>query len=268
MNNNLKLSLVQSSLEWENPEGNRRHLAQLMSGISDQPDIIVLCEMFTTGFTMNTDMAEPHHTEEMETLQWMRAQSVKYNAVITGSVAVREAGLCYNRLYWVRPDGLINTYDKRHTFTFAGEHNHYHRGQSRIIEEWRGWKICPLICYDLRFPVWSRNRILDGKPLYDVLLYVANWPEVRRDPWSKLLPARAIENQCYLAAVNRVGTDQKGLSYSGDSVVYSPKGELLAACTPHVEEIVSVSVNAEELKDFREKFPVLDDADDFEMIER
>jgi omega-amidase len=268
MNNDLKLALVQSILHWEDPAANRNHHAQLISGITDQPDIIVLCEMFTTGFTMNTGMAEAHHPHEMQTLQWMHEQSKKYNAVITGSVAVSEAGLCYNRLYWVRPDGLINTYDKRHTFTFAGEHKSYHPGQSRIIEEWRGWKICPLICYDLRFPVWSRNRIEGGEPVYDILVYVANWPEARRDPWSKLLPARAIENQCYLAAVNRVGADQNGLTYSGDSVAYSPKGELLAACSAYQEEVVSVTFNAEELNDFRKKFPVLFDADDFSLSER
>ncbi len=264
----LKIAFIQSDLKWESPKENRSRFEQHISTIESEVDIVVLCEMFTTGFTMNTECAEQHHPDEMITLHWMREMSVKLNAVVTGSVAVEDGGLNYNRLYWVRPDGLINTYDKRHTFTLGGEHNHYHHGQSRIIEEWRGWKICPLICYDLRFPVWSRNGIEDGFPIYDVLIYVANWPEVRREPWSKLLLARAIENQCYLIGVNRVGTDNSGNVHSGDSVAVSPRGEVIASCTPYKEEVRIAVFSAEALTDFRLKFPVLFDADSFELLGR
>jgi predicted amidohydrolase len=193
----------------------------------------------------------------------MRTWALKLDAVVTGSVAVTENGEAFNRLYWVLPDGRFNTYDKRHTFTFAGEPKHYQRGAARIIEEWRGWKICPLICYDLRFPVWSRNGLSDGEPLYDVLIYVANWPEVRRDPWMKLLPARAIENQSYVIAVNRVGVDGNGIPYSGDSVAIDPRGNVLIETEKGREGLLYAELNAEELKDFRAKFPVLHDADPF-----
>jgi predicted amidohydrolase len=261
----LKVAFIQSDLHWELPELNRARFSEHMKRIEGEVDIIVLCEMFTTGFTMNTQVAEQHHPEAMATLKWMKEQARNFNAVVTGSVAICESERNYNRLYWVRPDGLINTYDKRHTFTFAGEHNHYHRGESRIIEEWRGWKICPLICYDLRFPVWSRNRIEDGVPLYDVLVYVANWPEARKGPWSKLLPARAIENQCYVVAVNRVGTDGSGHVYSGDSVAIDPRGECITGATPHQEEVLIATFSSNELADFRCRFPVLLDADKFEL---
>jgi predicted amidohydrolase len=180
-------------------------------------------------------------------------------------VSVNEEGTHYNRLYWVLPDGRINTYDKRHTFTFAGEDKHYAKGYSRIIEEWRGWRICPLICYDLRFPVWSRNTLVGGEPAYDLLLYVANWPEVRRAPWQKLLLARAIENQCYVCAVNRVGTDANGNTYSGDSAAIDPRGEYLAHLNDGQEYARTVVCSFAALKDFREKFPVLSDGDGFEL---
>lgn len=256
--------LIQSELVWEDPAENRMRFERHFDKITGSPDVVVLPEMFTTGFSMNAaEVAEMHHPDNMTTLNWMRSWAKKLNAVITGSVAVSEEQLYYNRLYWVLPDGRFNTYDKRHTFSLAGEHKTYHHGQSRIIEEWRGWKICPLICYDLRFPVWSRNGIEENQPLYDVLIYVANWPEVRREPWNKLLLARAIENQCFVAGINRVGTDGSGHDYSGDSVAISPKGEIIAACTPHKEEVVHVLFSAQELSDFREKFPVLFDADRF-----
>ncbi|MFM7728549.1 MAG: nitrilase-related carbon-nitrogen hydrolase, partial [Flavobacteriales bacterium] len=189
----------------------------------------------------------------------------KLGAVITGSVAVSEAGAYYNRLYWVLPDGRINTYDKRHTFTFAGEDKNYSRGFSRIVEEWRGWRICPLICYDLRFPVWSRNTIVGNVPAYDMLLYVANWPEVRKSPWQKLLLARAIENQSYVCAVNRVGIDGNGIHYSGDSAAINPRGEYIVHFDDGLEHAHTVVCSRVELDNFRKQFPVLLDGEHFEI---
>jgi omega-amidase len=263
---NLNVVLVQSDLSWENPVKNREHFESHFLKIDSSTDVVVLCEMFTTGFTMNAkEAAEVHHPEQMETLNWMRAWAKKLDAVITGSVTVKEDDRYYNRLYWVLPDGRFNTYDKRHTFTFAGEDKSYSNGQGRIIEEWRGWKICPLICYDLRFPVWSRNGIVEGEPQYDVLIYVANWPEVRREPWNKLLLARAIENQCYVLAVNRVGVDENANGYSGDSAVIGPRGEYIVEPVMSVEQTISATLSAEALIDFRKKFPVLMDADGFDL---
>lgn len=262
----LKVSIVQTDLIWENPIQSRAHIEKHLSSIKKPTDVVVLPEMFTTGFTMMPKLVAEHFdTEKMETLNWMRDWAKKLDAVITGSVSVEEDGKYYNRLLWVKPDGTFSKYDKRHTFTFAGEHEHYTSGNSLLVEEWRGWKICPLICYDLRFPVWSRNRLVDGKPLYDLLIYVASWPEVRREPWKKLLLARAIENQCYTVGVNRVGTDGNNVHYTGDSSVINPRGEYIHKLTPSKEEAVTVSISRNELEDFRQKFPVLSDADSFNL---
>jgi omega-amidase len=259
----LKISIVQCDLQWEQPEANRAHIQSLLDDNSFSSDLIVLPEMFTTGFSMNTSLVAEVHHENMTTLAWMRALSKEHDAVVCGSISIKDQDQFYNRLYWVRPDESFSHYDKRHTFSFAREDQFYERGSSRIIEVWRGWKICPLICYDLRFPVWSRNGLENGEPLYDVLVYVANWPEARREPWMKLQFARAIENQAYLASCNRIGVDGKGISYTGDSMILSPKGDVIVSSEPGVESILNVELSAEELLDFRKKFPVLHDADTF-----
>lgn len=262
----LKVTIIQTDLIWENPNQSRSRIEKHFSSIHEKSDIVLLPEMFTTGFTMNTkEAAETFDSGKMETLNWMRTWAKKLDAVITGSVSVDENGKHYNRLLWVRPDGTFSKYDKRHTFTFAGEDQHYASGSELLIEEWRGWKICPLICYDLRFPVWNRNRLVDSKPMYDVLIYVANWPMVRREPWKKLLLARAIENQCYVVACNRVGTDGNQHEYTGDSSFINPRGEYLHELTPSKEELVTVAFSKDELEDFRRKFPVLNDADAFSL---
>lgn len=262
----LKVSIVQTDLIWENAIQSREHIEKHLSSVQEKTDIILLPEMFTTGFTMNTEqVAETFDIDRMETLNWMRVWAKKLDAVITGSVSIKENDKCYNRLLWVRPDGTFSNYDKRHTFTFAEEDKHYASGGKLLIEEWRGWNICPLICYDLRFPVWNRNRIVDGKPMYDVLIYLANWPMVRREPWKKLLLARAIENQCYVAACNRVGTDYNNHEYSGDSSFINPRGEYIHELTPSKEEVITVALSKDELDDFRKKFPVLNDADAFNL---
>lgn len=260
----LRITLVQSDLHWEDREANLKHLDAHLAAIAEPSDVVVLCEMFTTGFSMQAErIAEYHDAENMRTLNWMRAWAKKLDAVVTGSIAVNEEGTYFNRLYWVLPDGRINTYDKRHTFTFAGEDKHYSKGNSRIIEEWRGWKICPLICYDLRFPVWSRNTMVNGEPAYDVLIYVANWPEVRTAPWQKLLLARAIENQCYVCAVNRVGADLNGNTYSGNSAAIDPRGEYIVHFDDSAEHVHTAACSLAALEDFRKKFPVLNDGDGF-----
>jgi len=265
--NDLKITIVQSDLTWEDAEANRNRFDIHLNSIAEQTDIVVLCEMFTTGFTMNTACAETHDPDNMITMNWMRAWAKKLQAVITGSVSIKEGDFFYNRLYWVLPDGRINTYDKRHTFSFAGENRYYTSGFSRIIEEWKGWRICPLICYDLRFPVWSRNAMIGDIPAFDVLIYVANWPEVRRMPWMTLLQARAIENQCYLAGVNRVGRDANGNDYSGDSCVIDSRGQYLIETISNSEAVKTATLSFANLDDFRQKFPVLKDADGFQLTD-
>jgi omega-amidase len=262
----LKVTIAQVAAIWENAEASRSHIDKQLSQLDAPTDLIVLPEMFTTGFSMKPEtVAEHFDTEKMETLNWMRTWAAKLDAVVTGSVSVEEGGRYYNRLLWVRPDGSFAYYDKRHRFTFAGEHQHYERGEALLVEEWRGWKICPFVCYDLRFPVFSRNRLVNDQPLYDVLIYVASWPEVRREPWKKLLLARAIENQSYVVAVNRVGTDDNDLTYTGDSSFINPKGEYQHELTPSKEEVVTIEFSRQELDDFRIKFPVLNDADGFTL---
>jgi len=264
--NDLNVTVFQCDLIWENRESNLTRIETLLNSMKQKTDLILLPEMFTTGFTMNTAQASELHHDQMESLVWMRSQAEKHNAVLCGSISVKADSNFHNRLYWVRPDGTFSTYDKRHTFSFAGEDKHYERGQKRLIEDWRGWKICPLVCYDLRFPVWSRNGLEGKMPYFDLLVYVANWPEARREPWIKLLPARAIENQVYLAACNRVGHDGKAIAYSGDSMMINPRGDILCQAKVGVEEIMQMDFSASELLEFREKFPVLHDADRFQFI--
>lgn len=258
---------VQSSIIWEYPEASRLHFESHLASLKNQVDLIVLPEMFTTGFSMEPKrIAELYDDEHMATLQWMIEHAKRHNAIMTGSVAVKDGDQYFNRLIWARPDGTHSTYDKRHLFRMAGEHQQYSPGKELLIEEWKGWKICPLICYDLRFPVWSRNRLVHGQPLFDIQLYVANWPSVRREPWKKLLLSRAIENQCYLIGVNRVGVDGNKLEYTGDSAFINPRGEYLQEIPASQEGIFIQTFDRNELDDFRQKFPVLEDADDFQLL--
>lgn len=256
------LTLIQSDLAWEQPDLSRGKLDHWLEQITEPTDLVVLPEMFTTGFSMDpARIAEPM-SDTMPTLEWMRRWAKRLGACIAGSVSVSENQRYYNRLLWVFPDGHYVYYDKRHTFTFAGEDQVYTRGQNAVIIEWHGWRIKPLICYDLRFPVWSKNRMHEQQADYDLLLYVANWPGVRRDPWNSLLPARAIENQAYLGAVNRVGTDGNGLEYTGDSVILDPRALPLARVKTGEAGLLTAALEADSLLDFRAKFPVLADDDD------
>lgn len=254
---NLRTTLVQSMLQWENPVANRTQFAEKLKGLKGTTDLIVLPEMFTTGFTMNTALAE---AMDGETVRWMKEQAAATDAALYGSVVISEGGKVYNRGLFATPDGQVTTYDKRHLFRFAKETDHFAAGKERVVVEWRGWRLLLQICFDLRFPVFSRN-----KGDYDAALYVACWPEARKWPWSQLLIARAIENQCYVIGVNRVGMDGKGLHYAGDSVAIDPKGQVLAACAPAKDCITNATFDAAALADFRAKFPVGMEADGFTL---
>jgi omega-amidase len=203
-------------------------------------------------------LAEPMN---YTSFKWMKQQSAQKGAVVTGSLIIKEKGFYFNRLIWMQPDGKYYVYDKRHLFRMAEEDQIFTAGKEKLLVEWKGWKIRPLICYDLRFPVWSRNK----KNEYDLLIYVANWPEVRRMPWKSLLQARAIENLSYVVGVNRIGTDGKGIAYGGESSVISPKGEVLWQ-KESTEEIYSCILNKTELDSFRAKFPADMDADEFIIV--
>ncbi|MEZ4799066.1 MAG: amidohydrolase [Flavobacteriales bacterium] len=251
----LNLALVQFDIIWENPSANISKLDTLFHSL-EKADIILLPEMFTTGFTMNPEVhAETFHSE-MTTLNWMKDKAAQKNAVVMGSVAIKENDLFYNSMFIVFPNRTFVRYEKNKLFSMGEENKHYTSGTKAITFEWLGWKIKPLICYELRFPDLACNS---KENPFDLLLYVANWPEVRKTPWRTLLQARAIENQCYLAGVNRVGTDPNKLTHSGDSLVVDAKGELLADGKGGEEKNLYATLNWNELQDFRSKFPVLND---------
>ena len=279
----LSVTLIQTDLYWENPTANLANLEEKIAQISTHTDLIILPEMFNSGFTMNAKIvAEPMN---LTTFKWLRQQAKKANAVVVGSFIVREDVHFYNRLIWMRPDGSFEKYDKRHLFRMGNEHLTFMGGKERLIVELKGWKICPLICYDLRFPVWSRqqaqshegtnaqserNAEEDNSQLtthnsqlsYDLLIYIANWPAARSQVWDTLLQARAIENQSYCIGVNRVGNDGMGLDYSGNSAVIDFKGNQLFY-EKNLEVIHNQILNYQKLIDFRTKFPAYLDADEF-----
>ena len=256
MSKKLHIAIIQTHLHWENPRANRHNFEEKLKILKPDVDLIVLPEMFTTGFTMNPEtIAE---TMQGETIKWMKEIALKNNFAITGSIVIEEEGQFYNRLLFIQPNGKVIHYDKRHTFTLAGEDKVYSAGASKSIIEYKGWKICPLICYDLRFPVWSRN--VDN---YDVLIYVANWPQPRLDAWDTLLKARAIENMCYTIGANRLGLDDMGHEYSGHSVVYDVLGNRIAFSDK--EEIIYSVLEKEELIKYRKKLKFLDDKDVFNL---
>ena len=254
----LRVTTVQSILHWEDPIANRSMFDEKLKGLVGETDLVVLPEMFTTGFSMNAQqLAEPM---EGPTIDWLRLKAVQIGAVVTGSLIVEENGAYFNRLIWMQPDGEFKYYDKRHLFTLAGEHMAYQQGEKRLIVEWKGWKICPMICYDLRFPAWSRNT--EG---YDLLIYVANWPDKRSYHWSQLLIGRAIENQSYVIGVNRTGKDEKELIYSGDSAVVDYSGKVLYQIA-HQEDVFTGKLFYDQMKNFRQKLAFLDDQDKFQIF--
>jgi predicted amidohydrolase len=260
----LRVALVQADLHWELPEANRAMLEEMLWQLPGPADVVVLPEMFTTGFTMRAaQVAEPMG---LHTTRWMLQQARQLDAAVVGSFVVKDGGQCFNRLLWAFPDGRLAQYDKRHLFRMAREHEAYAPGRRRLVVEWRGWRCCPLVCYDLRFPVWSRNAPdPDGRPAYDCLLYVANWPEARIQAWDTLLQARAIENLAYAVGVNRTGTDGAGIAYCGHSAAAGPKGEILAHAG-RAPGIALAVCSAQALREYREKFPAHLDADPFQLL--
>jgi len=256
MQKHLSIALVQSDLIWGNPKQNRIHFSKKIDAISSSIDLIVLPEMFTTGFTMNP--AEVAETMRGQTISWLKGHAKEKDTAITGSLIIKEGNKYYNRLVFVFPSGEIQTYDKHHTFTLAGEGKIYTAGITKLIVDYKGWKICPLICYDLRFPVWARNT-----ENYDLLIYVANWPKPRINAWDTLLKARAIENMSYCVGVNRVGSDNNGYKYSGNSAVYDGLGDKISSIKPNEITTEIVTLNKADLLKTREKFRFLDDKDDF-----
>ncbi len=262
----MRVSIVQSTLVWENPDQNRANFAQKLAPLAGQTDLIVLPEMFSTGFSMQAEkLAE---TMDGPTMQWLAAQARDLQAAVTGSFICSEDDRFFNRLVFMRPDGHFDTYNKRHLFTLAGEQEHYTPGKNRLTTAWKGWQICPLICYDLRFPAWSRNRFSNsltgpGEP-YDLLLYVANWPARRAHHWRSLLMARAIENQSFTIGVNMVGTDGNGFEYSGDSTVIDFGGQVICQISGQ-EDIVTTELSLANQQHYRQQLPFLQDGDFFTL---
>ncbi len=262
---NLRISLVQGATRWHDPDANREYYGDLIASLRDITDLVLLPETFTSGFSNEAiDRAEGM---DGPTVAWLREQSARIGAAITGSVQLRVGDGVYNRMLFVTPDGGLQHYDKRHLFRYAREHERYAAGRERLTVEWKGWRICPQVCYDLRFPVFCRNRYdveRPGQLDYDLLLFVANWPAARAYPWKTLLRARAIENLSYVAGLNRVGTDGNGIAYSGDSAVIDFLGHPVSECTDE-EVVVTTTLQAAELQAHRERFPAMLDGDAFEL---
>nr|WP_285901325.1 amidohydrolase [Arenibacter sp. TNZ] len=254
----LKIAIIQSSLVWENPEKNRENFSSKLDSITPDVDLIVLPEMFSTGFTMSPQNIAREEGEK--TVKWMQQEAERKNVALVGSVVFFADGNYYNRLWFVEPDGKLSYYNKRHTFTLAGEDKVYSRGEKKIIIDYKGFKICPLICYDLRFPVWARNT-----ENYDVLIYVANWPEPRIKAWDVLLKARAIENMAYVIGVNRTGTDNAGNNYPGHSTVNDVLGDPVVFSEE--ETILYATLSKKHISKAREKLKFLDDRDYFSLKE-
>jgi len=256
----IRITTIQSELVWEDVEANLAMFSLKLAGLAGKTDVVVLPEMFSTGFSMDAHrLAEPM---DGRTMQWLAKQSRQLGAVVTGSFIATEGARFYNRLVWMRPDGSFDQYDKRHLFSPASEHETYTAGKTKLVTEWLGWKICPLICYDLRFPAWSRNV-----EEYDILMYVANWPDRRSHHWKSLLVARAIENQCYVVGVNRCGSDGVGFHYNGDTTIVDFGGNTLHQVAG-AEEVFTISLSKEMLFDYRSSLQFLADRDEIEIFVR
>ncbi len=272
----LSFTILQSSLVWENTEANLASFREKINTLNDA-EVVILPEMFNTGFSMRPEI----FAEKMNgiTVEWMKNIATEKKIILTGSLMIEENNQYYNRMIWMLPNGEMGCYDKRHLFAYSGEDKHYHPGQKRLITSVKGWKILLQVCYDLRFPVWARQTPVQSErqndpfgkgsgrgyvPEYDVIIYVANWPERRSHAWRSLLMARAIENQCYVIGVNRVGIDGNEISYSGDSMVIDPLGEILYHKAQE-EDIHTVLLEKIKLDEIRKKFPFLQDGDRFSI---
>lgn len=257
----LTITTVQTNLIWENKEANLQHIEEKINALEERTEIVVLPEMFSTGFTMQPQL----FAEDMDgdTVAWMKRMAADKRIVLTGSIIIKENNKFYNRLIWMLPNGDYGFYNKRHLFAYAGEKEHYSPGNKRLIASVKGWKINLQVCYDLRFPVWARQTMSEhAVPEYDVLIYVANWPERRSHAWKTLLCARAIENQCYVIGVNRVGADGNNIQHSGNSLVIDPLGEVLYHKADE-EDIFTITLLKERLEEVRAKFPFWKDGDSF-----
>jgi predicted amidohydrolase len=259
----LRISLVQADLAWHDPAANLVHLDRQLGKITDSVDVIVLPEMFTTGFSMNApELAEP---DGGPSAQWLQRQAETFDALVTGSIITKDGAEYYNRMYWAFPGGKLVSYDKRHLFRMAKEQEHYTPGDKRLILDWRSWRINAIVCYDLRFPAWIRNSY-DGTQGsgYDLLVCIANWPERRKDHWRRLLAARGIENLCYVAGVNRVGTDGNGIYYSGNSLLADWHGDVQGEIA-NGEGVQTLSLSRSALDEWRSKFPAWEDTDAYTL---
>jgi omega-amidase len=256
---NLKITVFQAYLFWENVERNINNITLKLSGIREKTDLIILPEMFSTGFSMKAaSLAEPM---DGKTMKWMHKTAILYDCVVTGSIIIEEEGKYYNRLIWMRQNGSYEYYDKRHLFAMGKEHQTYTAGVKKLVVELKGWKICPMICYDLRFPVWLRNQNSE----YDLMILVANWPEKRIAHWRALITARAIENQAYVIGVNRVGHDGNEVYHSGDSTCVDPLGNSVYYKRDE-EDLYTFTIIGDEVGKTRKALPFLTDADEFKII--
>ncbi len=264
----LTITTIQTDIIWEDKPANLQQLEEKINSIEERTEIIVLPEMFSTGFTMQPQLFA--ETTEGETIEWMKRIAADKRIILTGSIIINEEDKFYNRLIWMLPNGDYGFYNKRHLFAYAEEDKHYTAGNKRLIASVKGWKINLQVCYDLRFPVWARQapQHKQGEmqvPEYDLLIYVANWPEKRSHAWKTLLCARAIENQCYVVGVNRVGNDGNNIAHSGNSLVIDPLGEVLYHMA-NEEDISTITLNKERLEEVRNKFPFWKDGDDFRLL--
>ena len=257
MNEALNIAILQCDLHWEDSSKNTNQIEEYLEGLMDT-DLIVLPEMFSTGFSVSST----HLAEKMDgpTVNWMKSIAKKYHSVLCGSLMIEENGFVYNRLVWVEPCGSIQHYDKRHLFKLIGEHKYFTAGTKRLLIEYKGWKICPLICYDLRFPVFSRNDVD-----YDLLLYVANWPNKRISAWDALLKARAIENQSFVLGLNRVGVDGCKAHYSGHSQIIDPEGGIVTMAPENESGLLELTLTKAPILQLRNRLPFLSDRDDFNL---
>jgi omega-amidase len=264
MNENFALTLIQPDIFWEDIPENLEMYSRMLNTKNEETDLVLFPEMFTTGFSMNT-----HKISEKTggaTMQWMKRTAAEMGCQVAGSIVISENNKFYNRIIWMREDGSFSIYDKRHLFRMGKEHLSYSPGNSKLICDVKGWKICPLICYDIRFPVWSKNRYINSQWDYDLLLYVANWPSARSNIWTTLLAARAIENQAYVAGINRVGADGNNIFYSGDSMVLDPSGNVIAKCNDNKPDVITLQLSRDELAENRSKLAVNNDWDQFVIL--
>lgn len=258
----LTISLIQTALHWEDKDANLQMFDNKIANIKERTELVILPEMFSTGFSMQPE--ELAEGMDGNTVLWMKHTAARRNIILAGSVIIEEDGHFFNRFLWVLPNGQTGHYDKRHLFAYAREEEHYTAGNKKLIAQVNGWKVCPIVCYDLRFPVWIRQDP-DSNKQYDLLICVADWPESRSLAWNALLQARAIENQCYVAGVNCIGVDGNGITYSGDSCIIDPMGNIIAK-ENKTETIITHTIGKEVVSETRNRFPFLNDADNFKFI--